>query len=48
MHDARGEVRWAVTVSGMYRKLGSDEFSGAVLLIIDAAAEISRTLGWRE
>jgi IclR family acetate operon transcriptional repressor len=48
VRDARGEVRWAVTVSGMYRKLGSDEFSGAVLLIVEAAAEISRTLGWRE
>lgn len=48
VRDVRGEARWAVTVSGMYRKLGSDEFSGAVLLIVEAAAEISRILGWRE
>jgi DNA-binding IclR family transcriptional regulator len=45
--DACGNVRWSITVAGMYRKLDSDEFSYSTELIKDAASEASRALGWR-
>ena len=48
VRDAQHCVRWAVTISGMLRKQGSDEFTSATRLVIEAAAEISRALGWRE
>lgn len=48
VRDACGNVRWALTVSGMYRRLNSDEFSYSTSLIKNAAAESSRALGWRE
>ena len=48
VRDAQHCVRWAITVSGMLRKQGTDEFSAATRLVMEAATEVSRALGWRE
>jgi IclR family acetate operon transcriptional repressor len=47
VQDARGEVRWAVTVSGMFRRPGSEEFTASTALVLEAAADISKALGFR-
>lgn len=47
IQDARGEVRWAVTIAGMFRRPGTEEFSSSTVLVLEAAADISKALGFR-
>lgn len=47
VYDASGELRYALGVVGMFRQVYTDEFRQAIALVCDAAAEISRAIGYR-
>lgn len=47
IYDASGDVCYAIGVVGMFRRIESDEFTGAVQLVCEAARNISRALGYR-
>ena len=47
VRDARGEVRYALGLIGMFRRVDSDEFRAATALVVQAAASLSEALGWR-
>lgn len=46
--DISGNVPYAITVVGMFRRTSSDEFRAAERMVVDAAGEISRQLGYRQ
>ena len=47
VRDVRGEVRYALGLIGMFRRVDSDEFRAATALVVQAAASLSEALGWR-
>ncbi len=46
VYDVRGSAVYAVGVSGMFRRIQDEEFSTARDLIVEAARQISLTLGY--
>lgn len=47
VRGSAGEVRCAVGVVGLYRRVQSDEFQSAARETVSAAAALSAALGWR-
>ena len=44
----RGEVKYALGLIGMFRRVDSDEFRAATALVTETAKTLSEALGWRE
>ena len=44
----RGEVKYALGLIGMFRRVDSDEFRAATAAVLQAAAALSEALGYRE
>ena len=44
----RGEVKYALGLIGMFRRIDSDEFRAARALVTQTAKTLSEALGWRE
>lgn len=45
--DSDGEVRYALAIIGMFRRVQSEEFEQATALVIEGAGKISSILGYR-
>lgn len=48
IRDYHGEIRYAVGLIGMFRRVDSDEFRNAATEVLKTAAAISEALGYRE
>lgn len=48
IRDYHGEIRYAVGLIGMFRRVDSDEFRNAAAEVLKTAAAISEALGYRE
>ena len=46
--DRSGEMSYAIGIVGMFRRIQSDEFNEAIQLVVEAAKNISRGLGYRD
>lgn len=43
----RGEIKYALGLIGMFRRIDSDEFRAAAALVVDTAKSLSEALGYR-
>lgn len=48
IYTHNGTVQYALGLIGMFRRIDSDEFRQATALVKEAAASVSKALGWRE
>lgn len=48
VRNQRGEVKYALGLIGMFRRIDSDEFRAAAAATVKTAAALSAALGWRE
>ena len=47
VYDRRGDMGYALSVVGLFRKVRSQEFEGAVACVSAAAQQLSEAIGYR-
>ena len=47
VYDQHGEIKYALTIMGLFRRTNSSEFSNAISELLSESRQLSRAIGWR-